>query len=296
LLERLLARADVLVQNLLPGALARLGLNPQHLATQFPRLIVASIVGYGQDTEYASMRAYDLLVQAESGLCSVTGAPAEPAKVGVSAADIATGMNAHALVLEALIERDRTGRGRHIEVAMFDSIVDWMTVPLLYLEHGGRSTERHGMRHASIYPYGPFATSDGCVVIAVQRNDEWERLCNAMDRAELLTREAFADNASRLDNRSLLDAELEPWFAAHSTVDVIECLEHAGVAWSRLRDLHDVAVHPALRRVIVETPERRAVRIPRPAGRDQLDPAPMPSVGQHTDAIRREFDAAGSTR
>ncbi len=289
LFHELLGRADVLVQNLLPGSLARMGLTGEVLEQRFPRLIVASIVGYGQDTSYASMRAYDLLVQAESGLCSVTGSPAEPAKVGVSAADITTGMNAHALVLEALIERSLTGRGRHIEISMFDSMADWMAVPMLHLEHADRFTERHGMRHASIYPYRPFNTADGIIVIAVQNNGEWQRLCTAMNRPELLERDAFTDNDDRNKNRALLDAELEPWFATHSTAEVSACLETAGVAWSRYRDARELADHPAMRTLTVETPEGHEFSIPRPPGRDDLQSGPVPALGRHTDAVRREF-------
>lgn len=292
LLLQMLGRADVLVQNLLPGALARLGLTAERLAQEFPRLIVASIVGYGHDTGYAAMRAYDLLVQTESALCSVTGSPEAPAKVGVSVADIATGMNAHALILEALIGRERTGRGRHIEVSMFDGMVDWMTVPMLHLEHGGRRTGRHGMQHASIYPYRPFVTNDGSVVVAVQQADEWRRLCTAIQRPELLEREEFVDNAARVRNRALLDRELEPWFTARATDTVVATLERAGVAWARERDVGDLANHPAARWVAVATPEGHPVLVARPAGRDELRPAPMPALGQHTDAVRLEFGGA----
>jgi itaconate CoA-transferase len=289
LLHSMLGRADVLVQNLLPGSLARLGLTAEVLEQRYPRLIVASIVGYGQDTPYASMRAYDLLVQAESGLCSITGSPAEPAKVGVSVADIATGMNAHALILEALIERTRTDRGRHIEVSMFDSMIDWMSVAMLHLEHGGRQTQRYGMRHSSIYPYRPFDTADGSVVIAVQRNDEWRRLCAATNRADLLDRREFTENADRVRNRVLLDEELEPWFAARPTDVVVSRLEGAGVAWAHAREVGDLADHPALRRVSFETPEGHSVLVARPAGRHDLRPGSLPALGQHTDAVRVEF-------
>jgi crotonobetainyl-CoA:carnitine CoA-transferase CaiB-like acyl-CoA transferase len=285
----LLSHADVLVQNLLPGSLDRLGLTPEVIDERFPQLIAASIVGYGQDTPLASMRAYDLLVQAESGLCAVTGSADEPAKIGVSAADITTGMNAHALILEALIERDRTGRGRLIEIAMFDSMADWMSVPLLHFEHAGQVTARHGMRHASIYPYRPFDTADGRIVIAVQRNEEWQRLCAAMERLELLQRAEFADNADRVRNRTLLDAELEPWFCARPTAVVITCLETVGVAWSRFSEVGDLPDHPAMRRVLVETPDGHTVSVPRPAGRDGLQPGPIPALGQHNAAVRLEF-------
>ena len=289
LLCRLLDRADVLVQNLLPGSLARLGLTPEVLTQRFPRLIVASIVGYGQDTPYAPKRAYDMLVQAESGICAVTGSQAEPAKIGVSAADIATGMNAHALILEALIERERTDRGRHIEISMFDSMAEWMTVPLLHLEHAGQSTARHGMRHASIYPYRQFTTADASIVVAVQRNDEWKRLCAAMDRPELLERDEFRDNADRVHHRVLLDAELEPWFAARPTQTVISCLEHAQVAWSRFTEVSDLGDHPALRRVAVTTADGHEILVPRPAGRNELVTHRIPALGQHNDAVRIEF-------
>ena len=290
LLCTLLERADVLVQNLLPGSLGRLGLTVDVLADRFPQLIVASIVGYAHDTVCASMRAYDLLVQAESGICAVTGSAAEPAKVGVSAADIAAGMNAHALVLEALIERGRTGRGRHLEISMFDGMAEWMTVPLLHLEHGGQPTDRHGMRHASIYPYGLFATADGSVVIAVQQNEQWRRLCNSMGDPDLGVRPEFADNVDRVRNRTLVDARLEPWFAERSTDAAIACLESAGVAWSRVSEVSDLADHPALRRIAVETPDGQTVDVPRPAGRTGLHPGPIPALGQHTDAVRLEFD------
>jgi crotonobetainyl-CoA:carnitine CoA-transferase CaiB-like acyl-CoA transferase len=290
LLCSMLHRADVLVQNLLPGSLGRLGLPPEVIDTRFPHLVVVSIVGYGQDTTYADMRAYDLLVQAESGLCAVTGTDDAPAKVGVSAADIATGANAHAVVLEALIERARTGRGTQVEVAMFDSVADWMTVPLLHLEHAGRPTPRLGMRHASIYPYGPFECLDGVVVVAVQRNDEWLRLCEALGCMELATRDEFRDNQSRVRHRHELDAELVPLFARRRSDDVIDLLERAGIAWSRMHDVEGLATHPALRRIEVPVSGSGAVTMPRPAGRTaQMAPGPVPALGEHTAALRREF-------
>lgn len=165
LLQRMVAKADVLVQNLAPGAIDRLGLSAEVIAAKYPRLIALSIVGYGQDTDYAAMRAYDMLVQAESGLCAVTGTPDTPSKVGVSAADIATGMNAHAAILEALISRQTTGLGRVIEIAMFDGMADWMAVPLLHYEHAGRETGRYGLAHASIYPYRPYVCGDGLAIV-----------------------------------------------------------------------------------------------------------------------------------
>lgn len=286
----LLERADVLVQNLIPGALSRMGLTPDVIAERFPRLIAVSVNGYGQDTAYAPMRAYDMLVQAESGICAVTGTPDTPCKVGVSAADIATGMNAHAAILEALIERGRTGRGKQIEVAMFDAIADWMAVPLLHYEHTGREAGRHGLSHASIYPYRPFACADGTLIVATQNNGEWARLCGALGRNDLAKRADFATNALRVANRTALDAELEPIFGKLTVAAAISLLDSAGIAWGRYTEVHALGQHPALRRVEIELPNGEQVSVPRPAGRDRtFQPGAVPALGADTEAIRREF-------
>ena len=291
LLRALLARADVLVQNLVPGALARMGLSPEVIARDYPRLVAVSINGYGQDTPYAAMRAYDMLVQAESGICAVTGTPETPSKIGVSAADIATGMNAHAAILEALIARGQTGRGAHIEIAMFDGMAEWMSVPLLHLTHGGRETGRHGLSHASIYPYRPFACADGSLIVATQTNAEWARLCRGvLRRPDLADAPAYATNALRVENRAALDAEVEPCFAALTTAEAIGRLEAAGIAWSRYSTLADLAAHPALRQMAVPMADRSFVSMPRPAGRGaDFAPGPVPALGQATEALRREF-------
>jgi itaconate CoA-transferase len=199
LLHRMVEKADVLVQNLAPGAIDRLGLSRDVLAARFPRLISAHIVGYGQDTAYADMRAYDMLVQAESGICAVTGSPDAPAKVGVSVADIATGMNAHAALLEALLQRQKTGRGQAIEISMFDGMADWMAVPLLHHEHG-RETHRYGQAHASIYPYRPYVCGcGGVVIVAIQQASEWSRFCSeVLQRKDLFADERFVTNAGAL--------------------------------------------------------------------------------------------------
>jgi len=291
LLFCMLERADVLVQNLAPGALARMGLTPSVIAKRFPRLIAISINGYGQDTPYAPMRAYDMLIQAESGICAVTGTPETPSKIGVSAADIATGMNAHAAVLEALIDRNTSGRGRQIEIAMFDSMADWMAVPLLHFEHAGRETGRYGLSHASIYPYRPFDCRDGTVIIATQTNGEWARLCETVvDRPELADHSDFATNTLRVANRATLDSELEPAFARLSMDDAISRLEAAGVAWARYSEVKDLASHPALRRMEVTLADGRKATMPRPAARDDgFYPGPVPALGAQTAAVRCEF-------
>ncbi|GGH53497.1 CoA transferase [Frigidibacter albus] len=287
----MLKRADVLVQNLIPGALARMGLAPDVIAGRFPRLIAVSINGYGQDTAYARMRAYDMLVQAESGLCAVTGTPETPSKIGVSAADIATGMNAHAAILEALIERGMTGRGKQIEIAMFDGVADWMAVPLLHYEHGGRETGRYGLSHASIYPYRPFACKDGAVIIAAQTNGEWKRLCDiVLHRPDLAAHPDFVSNAARVANRAALDRELDPVFAQLTTGEVITLLDAAGVAWGRYTDVRDLGAHPALRRMDITLADGQQVSIPRPAGRGPgFRPGPVPGTGADTASLRAEF-------
>jgi itaconate CoA-transferase len=291
ILETMLGGADVLVQNLTPGALDRLGLTPAYISEHFPRLISVSILGYGQDTAYADMKAYDMLVQAESGLCAVTGTPETPSKIGVSAADIATGMNAHAAILEAVIARALTGKGRSIEVSMFDSIADWMAVPLLHFEHQGTETGRFGLSHASIYPYRPFACRDGTVIVAVQTNKEWARLCeNVLGRPDLTTQAEFINNADRVRNRAALDAEVEPIFAAKSTAEMIDALKAGGIAYARYTSVAELPDHPALRRMNVTLPNGEVVTLPRPAARtSDFETKPVPGLGEHTDAIRSEF-------
>jgi crotonobetainyl-CoA:carnitine CoA-transferase CaiB-like acyl-CoA transferase len=293
ILHHMVAKADVFVQNLAPGAVDRLGLSADVIEDKFPSLIAVSIVGYGQDTAYANMRAYDMLVQAESGICAVTGSPEAPAKIGVSAADIATGMAAHAAVLEALLARQLTGRGQSIEIAMFDCMADWMTVPLLHFEHSGRETGRYGLAHASIYPYRPYSCRDGGqVVIAIQQPNEWRRFCaDVLLRPMLATDERFASNALRVANRLALDAEIEPIFAALDRDEAIRRLNAAQIAWGRLTEVRDLGAHPALRRMTVRTSGGHAVAVPRPPGQPRAwerEPK-APARGEHTDRIRAEF-------
>ena len=291
LLRRVLAQADVLVQNLIPGAMARMGLSDADLARDFPKLIAVSIVGYGQDTPSAAMRAYDMLVQAESGICAVTGTPEVPTKIGVSAADIATGMNAHAAILEALIARARTGRGAQIEIAMFDSMADWMAVPLLHYEHAGRETARFGLSHASIYPYRPFSCADGTVIVAVQNNGEWARFCaGVLLRPDLTAHPDYTTNAQRVANRTALDRQMEPILNALTSAEAIARLEAASIAWGSYTAVRDLGAHPALRRVDVTLPDGQSITLPRPAGRNPgFRPGPVPALGSSSTSLRAEF-------
>jgi crotonobetainyl-CoA:carnitine CoA-transferase CaiB-like acyl-CoA transferase len=292
LLERMLSRADVFVQNLAPGAAARIGLDASSLTRRHPRLVAVDIVGFGQDTALASNKAYDLIVQAESGLCAVTGTAAAPAKVGVSVADLATGTTAHALVLEALLARERTGLGRALEVSMFDCVADWMAVPLLHFEHAGRSTARFGMEHASICPYGPVQCSDGEVIVVVQSPDEWQRFCRQLlQQPELAVRPEFATNEQRVRHRARLHDEIAPLFAALTCAELTQRLEAAGLPYGRVTAVADLGAHPALRRLRARLPGGATFELPRPAGGSAEDLRPVPALDADGAHLRAEFAA-----
>lgn len=290
LLRKILAKADVFIQNFAPGALERLGLGAQELLAEFPRLIVVDIFGYGQNTDYKDMRAYDMLVQAESGICSVTGTPEEAVKVGVSIADIGTGMVAHALVLEALIARSITGKGKHIPVAMFDCMADWMSVPLLYQDYLGEGTTRNGLAHAVIYPYTKLSCKDGDLIIAIQNQAEWQRLCeDVLGLPDLVAHPLFATNQQRSDNRLELDKHIKPLFANWSKEQAIERLIQYKIAWARVTEIADLPNHPALHRAQSILPNGQTIDLPLPPGRVDLDYKAIPELGEHSDEIRKEF-------
>ncbi|GFE64799.1 CaiB/BaiF CoA transferase family protein [Litoreibacter roseus] len=289
LLRRMLAKADVLVQNLVPGAFGRLGLTPETVLALNPRLIMLSIVGYGQDTDYADMRAYDMLIQAESGLCAITGTDDTPSKTGASVADIATGMTAHAAILEALIQRGITGKGKSIEVSMFDCLADWMNVPLLHFEQAGLIWGRNGLQHASIYPYRSFKCADGDVMVAVQTADEWVRLCrDVLERPALAADDRFDTNPKRSKNRSILDPEMEPVFASLTQSEAIARLDRAGLAFGRVCGVPDLSAHPSLRR-IEGVANGQVYSMAAPPLHPKSAPAPIPDIGEQTDKIRTEF-------
>lgn len=293
LLHRILAKADVFIQNLAPGAAARSGFGADQLRKRYPRLITVDISGYGDSGDYATMKAYDLLVQAESGLAMITGHPAGPGRVGVSACDIACGMAAHAGVLEALIERGATGRGKGLKVSLFDGMADWMNVPLLFYEGTGKAPERLGLAHPSICPYGAFATADGALVlIAIQNEREWVEFCATfMDEPDLPQREGFQTNLARVAHRAMVDAHIGTMFATLTRPEAAAKLRAANTAYGFVNDVAAFARHPALRRASVGTPNGPvAIAAPPVIGSDGPRPlGPVPALGEHSADIRAEF-------
>ena len=293
LLHKILSKADVFIQNLAPGAAARSGFGSDDLRAKYPRLITVDISGYGESGDYATMKAYDLLVQAESGLAMITGHPAGPGRVGVSACDIACGMAAHAGVLEALIERGITGKGKGIAVSLFDGMADWMNVPLLYFEGTGKAPERVGLAHPSICPYGAFATNDGALVlISIQNEREWADFCaRFMDDPDLTKRPGFESNVARVANRPVVDAHVGAQFARMTRDEAAAKLRAANTAYGFVNDMSAFAKHPALRRATVDTPNGPvAIAAPPVIGSDGPRAlGPVPAIGQQSDAIRSEF-------
>jgi len=303
LLDDMLSCADVFVQNLLPGAVDRLGLDEQTLRERYPRLITCSISGYGSEGPYRTKKAYDLLVQCEAGFLSVTGTPEEPVKAGISIADISAGMYAYTGVLTALYERERTGRGSSFEVAMLDALGEWMGQPYLYAQYGGTPPPRSGARHASIAPYGPYRTGDGATVfMGVQNEREWARLCaDVLGEPELATDPRFVRNSKRVENDAELQVLLESALA-HMTADEVSArLDEVGIANARLRTMAEFAEHPQL----AARDRWRDVESPTGPVRSLLPPVTVrgreaamrriPTVGEHTAAVRAEFSSSGSS-
>jgi itaconate CoA-transferase len=289
LLEAMLAKADVFVQNLKPGAVGKLGFAFERLRRDYPRLILCSISGYGESGPYARRKAYDLLIQAEAGLASITGGPEAPARVGVSAVDIAAGMNAYEAILEALIARGRSGQGARVSVSMFDAVADWMTVPLLQHE-GGRPPQRIGLAHPTIAPYGVFKTRDGAdVLISIQSDREWRVLAsNVLGDAALAADPAFATNVERVKRRAETDARVQAVFGAIDVAALSEKLDAAEIAFARVSDMAVLATHPHLRRITVATPSA-PVSYPAPARAKAQGYGAVPRLGEHSQRVRAEF-------
>ena len=292
----LLARADVFVQNLAPGAAERLGLDAAGLLARHRRLICCSVSGYGPDGPYAGKKAYDLLVQCEAGLLSVTGTPETPCKAGISVADIAAGMYAYTGVLTALYERERTGSGSSFTVSLLDALGEWMTQPYLYTVYGGREPRRTGARHASISPYGPYQARGGEVFIGLQNEREWVVLCDrVLGRPELAADERFATNPDRVKHDDELTVIIEDVLASMTPDEVVARLDAAGIASARLRTPAEFAAHPQLaardRWREAATPGGPVRALLPPVIVPGREPAmgAVPALGQHTEAVLAEF-------
>lgn len=293
LLHRMLARADVFIQNLAPGAAARAGFGSAELRQRYPRLLCCDISGYGDSGDYREMKAYDLLVQCESGMASITGTPEAPGRIGVSACDINCGQQAYAAILEALIERETSGRGQVIKVSLFDGMAEWLAVPLLHYDYAGKVQPRVGINHATISPYGAYRCGDGQdIVIAIQNEREWARFCEqVLGDASIVADPRFDSIAARVHNRARVDEIIAGVFAHLDQGVAIERLRAAGIAYGRLNDMAGLASHPQLRRVSVDTPSGEARVVAVAAMRDgRVDNgAKVPALGEHSAALREEF-------
>jgi itaconate CoA-transferase len=292
LLAAIIAKADVFVQNLKPGAIAKLGFPPEKLRRAHPRLVICSISGYGEAGPYARRKAYDMLVQAESGLASITGGPEAPARVGVSICDIAAGMNAYEAILEALFFRARSGEGAAISISMFDAMADWMAVPLIQYE-GGAPPKRMGLAHTSIAPYGAFPTKDGAdILISIQSDREWRVLAEkVLGDGALAADPAFATNVERVKRRAETDARVAKVFGAMEAAALTQKLAENDIAFARVNTTGDLATHPQLRRIQVATPSG-PVSYPAPPARSdaaQRRYRAVPTLGAHTAKIWAEF-------
>jgi crotonobetainyl-CoA:carnitine CoA-transferase CaiB-like acyl-CoA transferase len=292
----LLARADVFVQNLAPGAAARLGLGAAELLARHPRLICCSVSGYGPDGPYATKKAYDLLVQCEAGLLSVTGTPEAPCKAGISVADIAAGMYAYTGVLTALYERERTGRGSSFEVSLLDALGEWMTQPYYYTVYGQAEVRRTGARHASISPYGPYQAGGGEVFIGLQNEREWAVLCErVLARPDLVSDERFATNPDRVKHDDELTEIIEGVLRSMTPDEVVARLDAAGIASARLRTPAEFAAHPQLeardrwREAGTPAGPVRALLPPVTVPGREAAMGAVPALGQHTESVLAEF-------
>jgi itaconate CoA-transferase len=302
-LAALVARADVVVQNLAPGAAARLGLTPTTLRAAHPRLVVCNVTGYGSSGPYRDKKAYDLLVQSETGLVSITGSAAAPAKVAISVADIAAGMYAFSGILAALLQRDRTGEGTTVDVSLFDALGEWMSQPAYFTAYSGNAPDRAGARHASIAPYGPFATAgESPVYLGIQNEREWARFCqDVLDRSDLAADPRFDSNANRVRHREELETIVNGAFGSQPADRVLERLEQAGIACARMNTVQEFVAHPQL------TERKRWHSVDSPAGALQMlmPPVclegqtprmdPVPAVGEHTTKILGELGIAAET-
>ena len=296
LLHRLLSQADVFIQNLAPGASSRAGFGSSELRRRYPRLITCDISGYGDEGAYRDMKAYDFLVQCESGLVAVNGAPGAPGRIGVSVCDIGASMNAVIGVQQALFLRSRTGVGSGVKVSLFDTAADWMTVPLMHTVYGGKAPQPVGLRHPSIAPYGGFTTADGQVLaISIQNEREWVRLCtDVIGDSSIATDPRFKDAACRVQNREDLDAVVGQFFMKRTRAELEPTLREAGIAYGGVNSVENFAKHPPLRRrlVTLESGERAELAgspVQYSYEQPNMPVGRVPRVGEHSLSIRREF-------
>lgn len=291
-LRNMISAADILIQNLAPGAMARLGLGLGELRDANPKLITCSISGYGESGPRKDQKAYDLLIQAESGMSAINGTEHGPARVGVSVCDIAAGMAAHAALLQALFARERTGKGRAIAVSLFHAMADWMNVPMMQHHYGGKTPGRLGLKHPTIAPYGVFDCADGKpLLISIQNEQEWVRLCDALGNANLPNEQGFQTNSQRVANRQAVDDFVSEAFAQNSREQMIEVLAKAKIAYGRLSDMDDFVAHPQNNWITVEA-GKEEIEILSPATIiDGKKPVlgPVPDLNQHGDNLRQEF-------
>jgi itaconate CoA-transferase len=289
LLAALLAKADVFIQNLRPGAVEALGFGYKELIKTNPALVMCSISGYGSEGEYAGKKAYDFLVQGETGLCSVTGAPGEPARAGISVCDISTGLTAYGEILRALLERNHDGKGTHLDVSLFGVMTEWMSVPLVVYKYGDRLLSGTGLDHSQISPYGVHQAADGPFIIAVQHQGEWRDLCEkVLDRNDLADDPRFATNVLRTENRAALTQEIEKFTRQFTRAEVALKMESGGIAYGNLNNCRDVWDHPALRTKEVTSGNKTSTFVRRVCD-TETSARTIPALGEHTDKIREEF-------
>ncbi len=293
ILTNMVAEADVFIQNLAPGAAARLGFGADELTHRDPRLIYVSISGYGEDGPYRDQKAYDLLIQAESGLCMISGTEEVAARVGVSVCDIAAGMTSYQAIVQGLFARERTGKGRVIEVSLFHVMADWMNVPYLQSRYGGKKPARMGLKHPTIAPYGAYTCADGkAVLISIQNEREWAQFCtDVLVDSSIATDTRFANNSMRVANRPALEPLIVSVFAALPRETIIERLNNARIAFGRLSDLDDLMAHPQNRYVTVQTSAGEIEMLaPGIVVRGQTSSlGPVPLLGAHEENLRTEF-------
>ncbi|MFD6209469.1 CaiB/BaiF CoA transferase family protein [Peribacillus sp. NPDC060253] len=296
-LDKLLSEADVFIQNLAPGAVDRLGFSSSVLKKKYPHLVICGISGYGTFGPYMDKKAYDLLIQCETGVVSITGTEDTPSKTGISIADIAAGMYAYSGILTALISRFRTGKGKVMEVSMLEALGEWMGYPLYYSGYGGTDPKRTGANHATIYPYGPFLAGDGKLVFfGIQNEREWKSFCTqVLEKSELTTDRRFHSNASRVSNSSIVKEMIDAVFQKMNSSEIIEKLEKAKIANAHLNTVEEFINHPQLkirkRWREVDSPAGKLNALIPPVTFEDVEPVmnPIPDIGEHTESILKEF-------